>query len=294
MTGDASPGDGRISVVVATYNRCDELLRSLAELTHLPERPQVVVVDNGSSDGTAGAVRDRFPSVELVEAPPGGGPASRNLGVARTRTPYVAFADDDSWWAAGSLTLAADLFDRHPRLGLVAASILVGAERRLDPVCAEMAASRLAPAPDLPGVPIMGFLACAAVVRREAFSAVGGFHPLTRFGGEETLLAMDLTAEGWALAYVDDLVAFHHPSRVRNADARRASELWNRLLRAWLRFPAPSALRATSQAVTVAASTRCWPLVPVVARNATTALRGRAVADPAVLQDLSLIGELPT
>ena len=280
-------------MVVATYNRREELLRTLGELRRLPERPEVVVVDNGSSDGTAAAGRDRFPSVELVDAPPGGGPASRNLGVARTRTPYVAFADDDSWCAAGSLNRAADLFDHHPRLGLIAASILVGPDRRVDPVCAEMAASRLAPDPDLPGVPVLGFLACAAIVRREAFSTVGGFHPLTRFGGEETLLAMDLTAQGWGLAYVDDLVAFHHPSPVRNADARRASELWNRLLRAWLRFPAVPALRATGQAVTKAASTRCWPLIPVVARNAVTALRARAVADPSVLRDLSLIGELP-
>lgn len=53
--------------------------------------------------------------------------------MARAGTPYVAFADDDSWWAPGALAEAVALFDRHPRLAVLAARILVGAEQRPDP-----------------------------------------------------------------------------------------------------------------------------------------------------------------
>ena len=293
MTADQEAGDPRVSVVVATFNRRAELVHTLDQLACLPERPPVVVVDNGSTDGSAAAVAKGFPSVQLVVAPVGTGPSARNLGVNLAATPYVAFADDDSWWTAGSLGRAADLFDRHPRLGLLAASIMVGPERRIDPVCADMAGSPLAHRASLPGVPVMGFIACAAIVRREAFEAVGGFHPLTRFGGEETLLAIDLAEAGWGLAYVDDLVAVHHPSVVRNAGSRRASELWNRLLRAWLRFPVVPALRATGQALTEAAASRCWPLGPLVARNTLSVVRQRAVTGASVVRDLALIGELP-
>lgn len=45
--------DERISVVVITHNRRDELQRTLERLAALPEQPRVVVVDNASSDGTA-------------------------------------------------------------------------------------------------------------------------------------------------------------------------------------------------------------------------------------------------
>jgi hypothetical protein len=53
--------DGRVAVVVVTRNRLPELLTTLGHLRSLPERPQVVVVDNASTDGTARTVRKRFP-----------------------------------------------------------------------------------------------------------------------------------------------------------------------------------------------------------------------------------------
>ncbi len=284
----------RTSVVVATRNRRDELLRTLGELQRLPERPPVVVVDNDSSDGTVAAVRDQFPDVDLVVGGRGMGPASRNLGVAGATTPYIAFADDDSWWAPGSLSHAADLFDRHPRLGLLTGRVLVGPDEQLDPTSRLMADSPLARDDDAPGVPVLGFLGCAGIVRRRAFDEVGGFHPRTRFGGEETLLSADLRQAGWSLAYVDEIVAFHHPSPVRDPRGRRASELWNRLLLAWLRYPSGAARRVTRDVIAAAVRSRCWPLVPLVARNLpATLLRERAVARPDVLRDLALVGELP-
>lgn len=106
-------------------------------------------------------------------------------GVGPASTPYVAFADDDSWWAPGALQGAADLFGVRPRLGLLAARILVGSEIVLDPVCHQMGRSVLGRAADLPGPSLLGFLACAAMVRREAFCAVGGFEEVVRFPGKK-------------------------------------------------------------------------------------------------------------
>ncbi|HEU4346617.1 MAG TPA: glycosyltransferase, partial [Actinoplanes sp.] len=55
-----------VTVVVITRNRRAGLLRTLRRLADLPERPPVIVVDNGSEDGTAAAVRAAFPAVEVV------------------------------------------------------------------------------------------------------------------------------------------------------------------------------------------------------------------------------------
>src|SRR5688572_3086036 len=105
------------TVVIATRDRRERLLATLAHLDSLVERPAVVVVDNASSDGSAAAA-SRFPRVKVIEAQADLGSAARTLGVETADTPLVAFSDDDSWWAPGALRHAAELFQVHPRLGL--------------------------------------------------------------------------------------------------------------------------------------------------------------------------------
>lgn len=241
----SSTGEGRVSVVVVTRNRLPELLVTLAHLRALPERPRVVVVDNASSDGTAAEVRRRHPEVEVVALEENLGAAARNVGVGLLGTPYVAFSDDDSWWEPGALRRAAELLDAHPRLALLAGRILVGPEGREDPICAEMRRSPLPREPDLPGPPVLGFLACASVVRREAYLSAGGFDPHVFFGGEEELLAADLAAAGWALVYVEEVVCRHHPSTFRDRRRRRRLGIRNALWFAWMRRPAGVAARQT-------------------------------------------------
>ena len=235
----------RTSVVIITRDRCPALLATLARLTTLPEQPPIVVVDNGSRDGSPDAVRGRFPAVRVLALAENLGAAGRTVGVHATQTPYVAFADDDSWWAPGSLAAAADVLDAHPRLALLGARVLVEPGGRLDPVCAAMATSPLPPAPDLPGPPVLGFVACGAVVRRTAYLAAGGFDRRFGVGGEEAVLACDLDTLGWGLAYVDRVVAHHEPSPVRDLAARRRREVRNALWAAWLRRRWPAVARET-------------------------------------------------
>jgi GT2 family glycosyltransferase len=197
-------------------------------------------------------VRAQHPDVQVVGLQGNLGGAARTVGARLVDSPYVAFSDDDSWWAPGALRRAAELLDRHPRLALLAGRVLVGPEQRLDPVCAEMARSPLPPAPDLPGPAVLGFIACGAVVRREAFLEVGGFDARLGVGGEEELLAVDLAARGWGLAYVDEVVAHHHPSPSRDPAGRRRTQVRNALWSAWLRRPLGGAARQTVRLASLA------------------------------------------
>jgi GT2 family glycosyltransferase len=238
-----SRADERIGVVVLTHDRPGELARTLARLLALPEQPRVVVVENGATAGAGGAVR--MPGVEVLRLPRNLGAAGRNFGAARLDTPYVAFCDDDTWWAPGALRHAADLLDAEPRLGLVTGKVLVGPDEHVDPTCLAMARSPLPSPADLPGRAVLGFLCAATMVRRRVFLHVGGFEPRLFLGGEEALLAIDLAAAGYALAYVEEVVVHHHPSPRREQDRRRRLLLRNALWCAWLRRPAATALRLT-------------------------------------------------
>ncbi|MEW2625848.1 glycosyltransferase [Streptomyces sp. NPDC048106] len=246
-------GDHRITVAIITRDRTASLLRTLDALAALPERPPVIVVDNSREDHTRRAVRGHPALTRLLRPAANTGAVGRNLAVRQARTPYVAFCDDDSWWDPGSLARAADLLDRHPRLGLLAARTLVGDEAAEDPLNAVLAASPLPPEPDLPGRPVLGFLGCACVVRREAFLAAGGFHPLLFFGGEETLLAYDLAAKGWGVAYEPALRARHHPED-HGRTGRPFLVRRNHVLTACLRRPWPVALRAAGALALAAAA----------------------------------------
>jgi GT2 family glycosyltransferase len=127
-----------------TRDRGEQIRIALGHLLEMPERPQVIVVDNGSSDRTAEIARAMGPRVEVIALGRNLGGAGRNVGVARAETPYIAFSDDDSWWQPGALARAVELFKRHPGLGLIPARILVGPEERVDPLCRAMATGPLA------------------------------------------------------------------------------------------------------------------------------------------------------
>ncbi|MEU4838834.1 glycosyltransferase family 2 protein [Nocardia testacea] len=227
----------KTTVVIATRNRAGELARTLTELSALRPRPPIVVLDNASDDDTTGRARS-FPGVKVIRLHRNLGAAARNLGVAVARTPYIAFSDDDSWWAGDALTEAERVLDRCPRLGLVAGRTLVGGDHRDDPVNERMAASPLGRTAELPGPSVLGFLACAAIVRREAYREVAGFSRLLHFGAEERLLALDLASHGWHLCYVPAVQAHHHPSTHRPPPAwRRRAEQRNNALITWMRRP---------------------------------------------------------
>jgi GT2 family glycosyltransferase len=238
-------GEHRVTVVLATRDRRESLLRSLARLD-VPGGPPVIVVDNASTDGTPGAVRTAHPRVEVVGLPANAGAVARTVGVRRVRTPYVAFADDDSWWEPGALDRAADLLDAHPRVAVLVGRVRLAADGSDDRVSRKHRAAVLGRSPGAPGPDVLSYPAFAVVLRREAYEAVGGFSPLLFFGGEEHLLALDLAAAGWQQVHVEDVVAWHDPAGPdRPSPQRWAQQTRNDRLVDWLRRPLLVALAGT-------------------------------------------------
>lgn len=258
----------RLAVVMLTCNRREEVLQSLARLHADPQLAPVYLVDNASSDGTAVAVARQFPAVHVIRLAQNRGAAGRNAGVQAADAEYIAFCDDDTWWERGALQRAITVLDAHPRLAALTARVLIGDTEREDDTCRRMAASPLADLPGVPGKQLLGFMAGASVVRRDAFLAAGGYEPRLFLGREELLLALDWYAAGWRMAYVPELVVHHHPSPLRDARGRRRLLARNALWCAVLRRPWRSVARIVLETLRDARGDR------EVARGLLDALRG--------------------
>ncbi|TFV58622.1 glycosyltransferase [Mycobacterium sp. PS03-16] len=239
----------RTTFVIASRDRSDELATVVNRLLDTTACP-IVVVDNDSRDDSA-AVVARIAGraagrVRLIELDTNRGAVGRNAGVAAARTPYVAFCDDDSWWQPDAPAIAEQTFDAHPGVGLLAARTIVLPRNEVDAFSTMLADSPLGHPPHLPGPAILGFMSCAAIVRKTAFEQAGGFSEILHFRGEEMLLAVDMATLGWDLCYYPALVAMHQPSQVRATTAAQAARVMrNDVLTTWLRRPAGHCVRAT-------------------------------------------------
>jgi GT2 family glycosyltransferase len=241
------PPPPTVTIVVLTYNRREVVRQTVASLKALKEGWPIVVVDNGSTDGTADALAADHPDVMLVRCDRNLGAAGRNAGVDVVTTPYVAFCDDDTCWQPGALAQAAHILDRHPEVAVVSARILVGPANEEDPTCTLMSRSPL-PADGLPGHRLLGFMAGASVMRADAYRDCGGYSRKLFIGGEEMLLAYDLAARDWAMVYCAGVVTRHDPSLLRDAVRRRSLLVRNAIWIAWMRLPVRDALDETRRA----------------------------------------------
>lgn len=244
----------KVALVLLTHNCAHRLDRVLDRVCALGIR--VIAVDNASRDDTVAVLRRR-PGVEVVRLAHNVGAAARNLGLEYAGTPYVAFCDDDSWYAPDAIARAVAVLERYPRLALVNARITVGDDEAPDPISVEMAASPLPERDGVPGAVLLGFMAGAVIVRSSAYLAVGGYDERFFLGGEEETLAVKLVKQGWLLRYRPDVVVHHEPS-VANAPYLRSYGLRNTIWNAWLHRRFRSAARWTAFVLADAPKTDDW------------------------------------
>ncbi len=105
----------RVAAVVVTYDALPWIEHCLDSLRGV----ETLVVDNGSSDGTVGFVRERFPEVRVVESENRGLGAGWNVGIRETASTYVLLLNADAWLHEGALERLCDFADTRPPAAVV-------------------------------------------------------------------------------------------------------------------------------------------------------------------------------
>lgn len=188
----------RISVVVPTFNRREFLAEALASVVaQTVPVAEIVVVDDGSTDGTAESLA-AFPGLTCLRQENRGIGAARNAGAARTSGEYLAFLDDDDLWVENKLERQLAEFAARPELDAVYGH----AEHFITPGLDEDSRRRLAAKAASVGP---AFLPTALLIRRAAFDRVGPFDESLRLGVEIEWFAR-FAERGIRTAMLDDVV----------------------------------------------------------------------------------------
>jgi glycosyltransferase involved in cell wall biosynthesis len=193
-----------VSVIVPALNAAatiDETLAGLAE-QDLDAPFEVIVVDNGSDDGTAGVVAERLPSARVLTKERDRAGTARNLGAGEAEAPVLAFTDADCRPTPGWL--------RAGLRGMESADLVQGAVAA-DPGSSRGPFDRTVWVSDDHGL----YETASLFVGRAAFESVGGFEDwasetdLRVPFGEDTWLGWRLRRAGARVAFSPDALVHH-------------------------------------------------------------------------------------
>ena len=256
-------GTASVSVVIVNYNTRDHLLRCLDAFRAVGTLAayEVIVVDNGSRDGSAEAVRQHHPWVRLIANPANRFyTAAANQGLRASRGEAILYFNTDAWVISPVIDRLFDTLRADPWLGAVGCRF-VSPEGRVEP-CVRRA---LTPLTYLLNFTVLGKLlpgwrcshnaaqeyagwhrdstreveTCADIcllVRRRALEAVGGYHEGFKLYFCEDDLCRKLRQHGYRILFVGDTHIVHagHGS-VRTEDPEYIRHIWRQDARVYAR-----------------------------------------------------------
>ena len=164
-----------VSCIVPAYNSEQHLKETLDSIFRQGHRPlEILVCDDGSTDGTAGVVAAYGERVRYLRQPNAGPCAARNTGIAQASGEFLAFLDADDLWLPEKLSRQMARFEERPDLDYSVCHVQNFVDPRERGMTVDPA--RLAPIP--------GFTTVALVVRRRSFERIGGFDASLKHSSE--------------------------------------------------------------------------------------------------------------
>jgi GT2 family glycosyltransferase len=231
-------GSPLVSVVIVSFNGRQHLERCLPALAATTGVEfETTLADNGSSDGTAGWVRDRFPTIRALELGHNLGFGAANAcGIAAARAPLIALLNSDTVVEPGWLAELVRVLDGDPTIAAVCSTLRLldhpellnargGGMSRLGfgfdrDYLHPAAPSPLAPEPETREV--LFPTAAAMLIRREDFAAAGGFDPAMFMYHEDVDLGWRLWLAGRRVVACRDSVVVHALGGSAHAGRSRA------------------------------------------------------------------------
>jgi len=195
---------GMLSVIVPVYNGEAHLARALESvLSQSPASMEIIVVDDGSTDGSAEVAARFRPRVDCIRQGNTGPAAARNAGLERARGEFLGFIDADDIWPSGKVDAQLGALTKNDQLGAI-----LGRTR-----C-------ILPDGSLDAPRFLMHLGCG-LYRRAAFQVAGPFDPELRFSEDIDWFTRAREA-GIAMEMADD-VTLHY--RLHDGNVTRGTDV---------------------------------------------------------------------
>ncbi len=224
----------RASVIISTKNRKEELRKTVASAISQSARPEVLVFDDGSTDGTSNLIRSEFPGVKLHRFDTSEGYITRrNQGAKLATAPFVFSIDDDAIFSTPHVVeqTLADFDD--PRVAAVAIPFInVNQDAVLRQSAGDSSQIQVAPA----------YIGTAHALRREPFLQLGGYQGALVHQGEEDDFCARLYDAGYVVRLGRAEPIHHFESPNRNWGRMTYYGQRNNILYAWQNVPMPDVL----------------------------------------------------
>jgi glycosyltransferase involved in cell wall biosynthesis len=213
--GKLDPGLSRmISIIFITHNRREELVRAARSCQgRFREKGEIIVVDNGSNDGTEKAVRtllskSHIPLVYIRNETNQGVAEARNIGYRAAQGDILFFLDDDAYIVGPSdaLSRCASLMRRGKiaALGTRIVNLRTNTEQK-------GVTARSAGAGDLQ--PVSHFIGAAHFINKDRVKGESLYPPHFFYGCEERYLCFRLFKKGESVLHYQGMTVHHEPSR---------------------------------------------------------------------------------
>ena len=198
-----------VSIVIITWNRREEIIATIKIVNGQAYRNfELIVVDNGSEDGTVESIKRLYPKVKLMALDNNIGVAARNVGVSAAQGEIIFFLDSDAGPGQATITNLVHKFRSDPKIGVINSKIVNASTNQLDNIAGWSYSEKDKDDQDKE-FQSFSFSEGGAAIRKRVFDDVGLFWEPLFFGCEGFEFSLRVLDAGYDILYYPGSIVYH-------------------------------------------------------------------------------------